>query len=122
MTRDRVLLLVIAATRLISGFIEPFAPSYGQVHNEVTLPHAIVLAILLFAWCKSHAMANGVSPLPAGSPLLVAVLAPVGVPYYLFRAFPWRRALLGTGFALGFAAVCVLLAMGGQLVALRVAT
>ena len=121
MTRDRILLLAIAATWLVGGFIEPFTPSFGQPYNEATLPHAVVLSVLLFAWCKSHAATLGVVP-PMGAPLLVGLIAPVGIPYYFFLAFSWRRALLAMGKTLLFAVFCVLLSAGGQFLALQVAT
>jgi hypothetical protein len=34
---------------------------------------------------------------PPGAPLLVALIAPIGLPYYFFRAFQWRIALAALG-------------------------
>lgn len=120
MTRDHVLLLIMAATWLIVGFVEPFTPSYGEFYNEASLPHTVVLALLLFAWCKAHAARIGRIP-PVGAPLLVALLTPVGVPYYFFRTFDWRRASVAVLKALLFFIGCGLLNYGGQLASTRLA-
>jgi hypothetical protein len=37
---------------------------------------------------------------PPGAALLVGLLAPLGVPYYFFRALPWQKAAVATGLAL----------------------
>ena len=113
MTRDKVLLFVIVATWPVAGLIEPFAPSYGvQFQNEVSLVHAVVLAVLLLAWCKAHASVAGITT-PTGARLAVALLPPVGLPYYFFRAFPWRPALIKLGKALLAFLVCAILYAGG---------
>ena len=113
MTRDRFLLVLLVATWPLAGLLEPLAPSYGpQLHNEVSLGHALVLAVLLFAWCKAHASTQGISP-SFGAPILVALLAPVGLVYYFFRAFPWRSALASMGKSLLVFLVCGALYAGG---------
>jgi hypothetical protein len=120
MARDRLLLVIMAVSWLVVGLVEPFTPSYGEFYNEASLPHAVVLAILLFSWCKAHAAAIGRTP-PVGAPFLVALFSPIGVPYYFFRSFPWRPALGGVVKAVLFFVVCGLLNYGGQLVGIRLA-
>ncbi|MGO4223676.1 hypothetical protein AB4Y64_17715 [Lysobacter sp. TAF61] len=120
MKRDQLIVGVLIATWPIAGLIEPFTPSYGQIYNEASLGHALVLAILLFAWCKAHASERGV-PAPTGAPLLVALLAPVGLPYYFFRSFTWRRASVGLAKALLVFMGCCVLYVGGMYVGSRLA-
>ena len=121
MTRDRWLLVLLVATWPVAGLLEPFAPSYGeQVHNEVSLVHVLALAVLLFAWCKAHASVQGIAP-PVGAPLLVALLAPIGLIYYFFRAFPWRSASAGLGKSLLVFLVCGALYAGGLFLGSRLA-
>ena len=121
MTRDRLLLVLLVATWPIAGLLEPFAPSYGQqIHNEVSLVHVLVLAVLLFAWCKAHASTRGISP-PTGAPLFVALLAPAGLIYYFFRAFPWRPALTSLGKSLLVFLACGALYAGGLFVGSQLA-
>ena len=57
------------------------------------------LAILLFMWCKSDMAERNIVG-PAGATVLVGLLAPIGVPYYFFRALPWRAATVATSVAL----------------------
>jgi len=121
MTRDRILLLAIAASWFVVGFLGPFTPSYGQAYNETALPYWLVLSALLFTWCKSHAATLGIAP-PAGAPLLVGLIAPVGIPYYFFRVFSWHRAFLAMGKTFLFAVSCIALSVGGQFLALRIVT
>jgi hypothetical protein len=52
-------------------------------------------SVLLFVWCKADAAARGIDP-PAASTPLVALLAPVGVPYYFFRSMAWPAAIWAT--------------------------
>ena len=113
------LLLGIAATFVVTGIVEPHLPNPGQFPNEIGVAQIFVLAGLLFAWCKADAASRGVRP-PAGAPLLVALFALIGVPYYFFRTRPWRTALLDTGRALGFLAITYALYYGCFYVSARV--
>lgn len=115
MARDKLILIAIVATWPLAGFLEPFSPSYGRTYNEVTFVHSVVLAFLLFAWCKAHASSRGVKP-PTGAAVLSAVVPPIGLPYYFFRSYAWRRALLSLGKALLIFLLCVVLYAGGMCV------
>ena len=115
MARDKLILIAIVLTWPIAGFLEPFTPSYGRSYNEITLVHSVVLALLLFAWCKAHAASRGIKP-PTGAAVLSALIPPIGLPYYFFRSYPWRRALLSLGKALLIFLLCVILYAGGMYV------
>ena len=65
------------------------------------------LAFCAFAWVKADARERNIDA-PAGSALLAALIIPVGVPIYLFRALGLRRGLFGSLKALGFMAIAVL--------------
>ena len=56
---------------------------------------SIICAPLLFVWCKAHASARGIEP-PSPAPLLVGLIAPIGVPYYFYRSMPWPAASVAT--------------------------
>jgi hypothetical protein len=92
MRTDRWLVVAMAMSCVIAGVVEPFVPHAGAPMNAVGVAHTLVLAVLLFAWCKAHANANGIYP-PARAPILVAVISFVGLPYYFIRGFGWRRGL-----------------------------
>jgi hypothetical protein len=92
----------------VASLIEPHLPDAGQWMNAVTVAHSFVVAVLLFAWCKADAAARGITP-PAASPVLVAFLAPIGVPYYFIRSMSWRAAGIAILKAVLFLAVVTLL-------------
>ena len=121
LARDDLLVLAFIATWPIAGFLEPFAPSYGEPVTEVWLPHVVIVGVLLFAWCKAHAAARGQTP-PVYAPALAGLAWPIGVPLYLFRSLPWRSALLAFGKAILVFLVSALLYAGGISVGLRLAT
>lgn len=120
LARDDFFVLAFIATWQIAGFLEPFAPSYGQPITEVWLPHVIALGVLLFAWCKAHASARGQAP-PTYAAALAGLAWPVGVPLYFFRALPWRSALLSSGKAILVFLFSALLYADGMSVGLRLA-
>jgi hypothetical protein len=115
MTRATILLLVLAATFLIGGILEPFLPHPGQPFNEASAIHSFVIAVLVFAWCKAHAAQRNTAP-PSGSVLVAAILPPIGVPLYFFRSMPWRQASIATLKAIGYLFVVAALFQGGYYV------
>jgi hypothetical protein len=115
MSRAQKLLYAIAASFLVAGLVEPHLPNPGQTFNEIGIAHTFVLAVLLFAWCKADAVQRGIAP-PTAAPLLVGIAAPLGVPYYFFRALPWRAATVATVKACGFILACAFLAYAASFV------
>ncbi len=74
----------------VTGLVEPHLPDAGETLNAAGAAQGVLTSLLLFAWCKAHARAHAVQ-LASGAALLVAVIAPLGVPYYAFRGFGFRR-------------------------------
>ena len=66
----------------------------------------IVVLGLLYFWCRGDAKDRRVT-IPVAISILVPLLFPVGVPYYYFRTYPARSALLHIGFAILFLTACV---------------
>ena len=83
--RSRDYLFHLASVYAFTGLLEPHMPDSGQPMNSATVAQALVAAALLFFWCKAHARERGVKP-PSASPQLVAIVTPIGVPYYAFGA------------------------------------
>src|SRR5258706_4509705 len=104
-TRPRIYVLSILALSIACGIFQAYVRGQGKDLRIVTVPSIFLYAILFFSWCKADAAHRGIEP-PDGAPLLVAMLALVGVPYYGDRALPWRRASLAL-----LGAVCVLVLM-----------
>jgi hypothetical protein len=108
MRRDRLLVVLMMATWLIAGAIDAHLPGPPQQLRATALPQAFLLAILFFAWCKAHADAHAVKP-PAAAPMLVGVFAPVGIPYYAYGTYGFRKGSL-------LCLMAVLVLIGGGLV------
>jgi hypothetical protein len=119
-TQAKLLVAIFVASWFIAGFVEPLLDAQGRAPPEVVLPHALLLGLVAFAWCKVHASSRGV-PVPAYAPLVAGLAWPVGIPLYLARAFPWRTALVGIAKALVALVVSAGLYVGGTLVSGRVA-
>jgi hypothetical protein len=113
------LLLVIAATFAGAGVLEPHFPRPGEPFNEISLAQSIAFAVLLFAWCKADAASRSIRP-PRGAPILVALVAPIGVPYYFFRTRPGRTALRDIGKAVIFFGILCALYYGCYYLSARV--
>jgi apolipoprotein N-acyltransferase len=89
--RTTLSLIGIAALFAASGAV---APQLRDASDERGLGFIFSLpcSIFLFVWCKAHAGARGIDPPTASTPL-VALLAPIGVPYYFLRSMPLPAAL-----------------------------
>jgi hypothetical protein len=83
------LLVAIAIVWGITGLVEPHLPNAGEPFSPIGMVQGFVTALLLFGWCKAHAEAHAIKP-PLGAPLLVGLLAPIGIPYYAFRGYGLR--------------------------------
>ena len=108
MKSDSKLVILILLSWLASGIVEPHLPNAGQPFNAGALIHGLVLSVLLFTWCKAHAKVHMIKP-PAGAPLLVGIVSPIGIPYYALRGFGFRKGSLLLLKCLGTTVCCVVL-------------
>ena len=81
-----------------AGVLESITPTQSQP-QLVAMVMWFSLAMLLFMWCKADISERNIEG-PAGATVLVGLLAPVGVPYYFFRALPRRSATVATSVAI----------------------
>jgi hypothetical protein len=102
------LLVAMGGTSAVVGVIEPHVSQVGTPFSPLVTAYTVVMAILLFTWCRADASARGV-PVPAAAPILVALFAVVGVPYYYFRVLPFSRALSAIGKAVLFFLLLIVL-------------
>lgn len=75
-------------------------------------------AIAFFSWCKFDTAERGVTS-PAPASMLVGLLAPIGMPYYLFATRSFGPALWGLSKAVAYLAAINLLYTGTKLMALH---
>ena len=97
---QRVLWTVIAIVVMMALFdtLLPWAATHA---GEASTIESVILAFCAFAWVKADAQAREIEP-PAGSALLAALIIPIGVPVYLFRALGVRRGAWSSLKAFGF--------------------
>jgi hypothetical protein len=96
----RMVLLAMALYSLAGGIFDGllYARRYGP--PPLLFVHGIVMAILIYAWVKLHAKSRGVPEKAFAG--FAALFPPLGVPFYLFRAFGGKGGLIGTLKAFGF--------------------
>ena len=90
MRTDRQFLIAIPLSYLVSGVALALAPERPMDGGPIAVAHLFVLSFLCFGWCRAHASANGVQP-PYAAPFLMALFAPLGLPYYAVRTWGWKR-------------------------------
>ncbi len=106
--RPHLLLAILGASFFVVGLIEPHSAQPGDLHSPLSVIHIVAITALIYMWCKADALARGRVP-PKGGALLAAVFPPLGVPVYLFRSRPWKRALLDTVLAIALLMLFALL-------------
>src|SRR5687767_3107743 len=67
--------------------------------------YCVPLLILLYMWCKADSGERRID-LPTWASLVVPATFPVGIPYYYFRTYPLRSALVHIGLAAFFGVIC----------------
>ena len=95
---SKQLLFAIGAVWGAAGLIEAHYPNVPEPFSPVGMVQGLATGLLLYAWCKVHAKEHGIKP-PPGAPLLSALLALVGVPYYAFAGFGLRGGARLVGLA-----------------------
>ncbi len=68
--------------------------------------YCVPLLILLYMWVKADSEERSVH-LPIWASFLVPATFPVGIPYYYFKTYPLRPALVHVGLAALFGVTCV---------------
>jgi TPR repeat protein len=94
-----LILVVFFISTIIDVKIETGDFKYYQSGFGIAL--AIFIGFLVFAWCIEHAKYYEIE-LPKGSALLAGLLAPIGVPVYLFRGFGLKEGFFKTAKSVGF--------------------
>lgn len=108
MTTANRLLVAMGGVSAVVGVLEPHVPHVDTGLSPLVTAYTLTMAILLFTWCRADAAARGIA-VPPAAPILVALVAIIGVPYYFFRALPFGRAASATGKAVAFLLLLIVL-------------
>src|SRR5215469_10114012 len=99
MGKRSALIVSFAVLSVAAGIFTAYTQHERVDPSVVTFATIFPFAALLFAWCKADAADRGIEP-PTGAPLLVALFALIGIPYYYFRILPPLRAAAHAAVAL----------------------
>jgi ABC-type transport system involved in cytochrome c biogenesis permease component len=97
---QRILYLVIAIV-MGMALVDTLLPWATTQVGAMNMIESLILGLCAFAWVRADAQARSIEP-PPGSALLAALMIPIGVPVYLFRALGARRGAWSSLKALGF--------------------
>lgn len=92
--------LALVISFLISGAIDSYFLYSRNMVDVTYVPHIAIIGVLLFMWCRAHAKENNIKD-TGGKPLFCALLGAVGVPYYAYKCYGFKRGsiLLAKAFA-----------------------
>ena len=106
MKRSQKWLLTIVALQAINGLVAPQPALAGALILVVFLSLAIATPVAIYSWCQADIAERNLQ-YPAGAPILVGVIPPLGVPLYFLRT----RSLLGAVAGMGKSILFVILAL-----------
>ena len=84
------LLSIISVSFIVAGSLETLFPNIEQTSYVI---HSILIGVLFFSWCGAHA-SESIIKQPTGAKLLSGLFPPIGVPYYLFKAFGFKQGCI----------------------------
>ena len=100
MSHPRTFVVAMFGVSASLGVLQAYVRAQHQDFRIVTVISLFTFAPLLFAWCKADATSRAIA-LPPAAPLLVAMFALVGVPYYFLKSLPLRQAAVSIALAAG---------------------
>jgi len=72
---------------LVFGFFEAVFSAHA---TALSLIHGLILILSAVFWCSYHAEQNDIN-IPKGAIVLCIIIPILGLPYYLFRGFGFKR-------------------------------
>jgi hypothetical protein len=106
MTRPSRILIAVLGITIVLAVADTLVPGTTMDPRVLDIVASTSFAICAFAWVKADARERQREH-PPGSALLAALIIPIGIPLYFFRAFGARRGFLATAKFLGFLVVLV---------------
>jgi hypothetical protein len=115
MKRSRVFLAAVVAFQFLHGLIVPDPLRAGVLGGVTIWVLSVALPVAFYSWCQADILERNIS-YPAGTPILVGVFPPVGLPIYFLRTRTMLGALFGIGKSLLFVALCLAMYHAGEYV------
>jgi len=78
---------LLVVSFLVFGFLDAQHPDKETMS---TLMHALIIGVCMYMWCDFHAYENRIVR-PPGAAILCFLLVPIGLPYYLFKGFGFKK-------------------------------
>ena len=102
-----ILLLHAGGAALWQVWFWNYVPDGGPEGDWMLSPaiYWIPLFSLLYVWCRVDAETRNVQ-FPFSASILVSLFFPIGVPFYFFKTYSRRDALIHTGLFLIFVVAC----------------
>lgn len=87
MTKSRKIILGLLLTFIAGGVLEAL---FSKESNALGLFHGFVILGFLFWWVGEHARENFIA-VPKGSKILTLLLPPLGLPYYFYKGYGFKK-------------------------------
>lgn len=87
LAKSKKIIIWLLVSFLAFGFIEGFFPSKEK---SIFLWHGCVVAFLVLWWIGVHSKENEVVP-AKGSKIITLLMAPIGLPYYFYKSYGFRK-------------------------------
>ncbi|QFT55386.1 hypothetical protein [Microbulbifer sp. THAF38] len=96
MKNSRKIIFGLLLTFIAFGVLEAFFPGES---NGLGLFHGLVILSFLFWWIGVHASENGIIA-PKGSKILTLLVPPLGLPYYFYKGYGFKKGSILVAVAL----------------------
>lgn len=98
-TRSRKLLIFLFLTFPIASVVDTYFKLFKGIEGVSYLPHIFIMGVCCFVWCKLHALENGVE-VSNFHPLFCGLFAVIGIPYYAYVKFGFKKGIVLIGKAI----------------------
>jgi hypothetical protein len=118
MKRSAKFLVAIATLETLSGLVVPDPRQAGAIGIAAFLFLSVAVPAAIYSWCQADISERAI-PYPAGTPILVGGLPPIGLLIYFFRTRNALAAVAGVGKSVAFIALCLALSYAGAYIHLH---
>jgi hypothetical protein len=106
MKRSHFWLITILALQLVNGFVVTEPDRIGPLLLLPLYSLGVAIPAAIYSWCQAD-IAERNLPYPAGTPILVGIIPPVGLLIYFARTRPPLGAIAGITKSALFIGLCI---------------